>query len=453
VSDDLDIRSGGAIAVDTGSLRAAASRFDAFADDLDRTAMIAQDAATGLAPLSWVAASAAGHAQRVADEARRIAGRAREKGDGLRAAATVYESAEIEAQLAAARAAGDTGAEASLSARQAELEATFPGLTQLRDDLLARHGSSWREGLLSDALAGATEPADFLAGGWSAGLGLLGTGALGALLLGVGATAAGVVKRDARLAGGTPEVTVRVTSRAVTTAPMDAAAALARIPGAGDTRVRVERYQFAGGERQFVVYVAGTQTALGPDPWDNRSNVELYSGNRSASYAATAAALHAAGARTGDIVHAVGHSQGAMIAGRLALEGGFDTRLLLSAGSPIDADVAPPTLSVNLRHADDPVTALASGGHAHQVGAEGSVVVERDAHAGPGVSFDAHHLGVYIETAERLGEASDPRLDDMRDVFERLGGATLVTAIEFTADRPMVTLPHPRVVSASAGAE
>ena len=50
-------------------------------------------------------------------------------------------------------------------------------------------------------------------------------------------------------------------------------------------------------------------------------------------------ALRASGAAEGDVVHAFGHSQGAMIAGLTAVEGDYDVQTLVSFGSPIEAEV------------------------------------------------------------------------------------------------------------------
>lgn len=224
-----------------------------------------------------------------------------------------------------------------------------------------------------------------------------------------------------------------------TAAPTSLADAASRIP-TGDARVRVERYAMPDGSRQFAVYVPGTRTQLagGFDPWDNQSNVELYTGQTSASYAATTAALDAAGARPGDVVHAWGHSQGAMITSQLALSSDYDVRTNVTLGSPIEADVGDGTLSVGIRHIDDPVAALAGGGHATPVGAPGSFVVETTFDAETGLHDarnPAHPLTAYVETAERVDAAGDPRVARVRDVLAELGTATEVDATEFTARR------------------
>jgi pimeloyl-ACP methyl ester carboxylesterase len=156
------------------------------------------------------------------------------------------------------------------------------------------------------------------------------------------------------------------------------------------------------------------------------------------SYAATEAALAAAGAQPGDAVHVFGFSQGAMIGAHLALEGPYDTQTLVSLGSPVDADVGPGTLSVSVRHSDDPVVALAGGGHGEPVGASGSFIVERV--ADPDVALDdtrlpAHRLTVYAETAALVDASADPRVDGLRGVFDELAQAESVEVTEYAATR------------------
>jgi pimeloyl-ACP methyl ester carboxylesterase len=271
--------------------------------------------------------------------------------------------------------------------------------------------------------------------GAAAGVLTLGTAAA------LGLTGTGRLPRDARLSDTAGPVTLTpVAPVRAPTAPTSLTDVTRRMPGAGDSRVRVERYVMPNGTRQFAVYIAGTQSLAlgGDDPWDNASNAELYTGRTSDSYAATQQALEAAGAQPGDTVHAFGHSQGAMIGAHLALEGGYDTRTLVSFGSPVEADVDAGTLNVTLRHTDDPVAALAGGGHAASVGAPGSFVVERAAHTDVGVGdvvAPAHRMVQYADTAALVDASADPRVGNLRDVFADLQTAQSVTVTEYAAAR------------------
>jgi len=202
----------------------------------------------------------------------------------------------------------------------------------------------------------------------------------------------------------------------------------------------VEKYTMPDGTRQFAVYIAGTQTPTsgGADPFDMQSNLELYGGQTAASYAVVVEALRAAGAGEGDAVHAFGHSQGAMVASRLATEGGFDTRTVVTFGSPVAADVGAGTLSVSVRHADDPVAALADGGMPAVVGAPGSFVAERVAHPRAhlgDLTLPSHHMTAYAETSAMLDASADPRVQPLRDVLGELGAAASVETTVWSARR------------------
>ena len=281
------------------------------------------------------------------------------------------------------------------------------------------------------------------------GFGALGVGGSTALPSGTAGLAAtirsqdlGVIPREARLTGVADAVRLRElpVPAGTTAAPASLAEAAARIPSTAAGRVRVERYTMPDGSRQFAVYIRGTTSGgYGQrDAFDSKSNLELYGGQRSASYAATRAALRDAGARPGDVVHAVGHSQGAMIASRLALEGGYDMKTLVTFGSPVEADVGDGTLRVAVRHTDDPVAALQGGGYDTAVGAQGSFVAERLADPLPtreDLTLGAHHLATYEETAAMIDASADPRVDQVRERFAGLEAAVAVEVTEYGASR------------------
>lgn len=428
MSDDLDIRSGGVVAVDTASLRAAAEGFDLVARDVEEVIRLAGAGAAGLLTLSGIADAARARAETVCIGAGRALARAQETAEGLRTAAAVYELAELGAEWASARAAGDSAAMRRIEQRRVALTAEFPDTTVDAMGQSLERRLRWAAGLLQDA--------------WT----LAALGPVGALVTGTGGIAAagavlggalpgiGSIPRSARLGGAPAPLEVHaVATPAVVAAPTSIAGLAKRLPS-GAERVRVETYTMPGGQRQHVVYVSGTDLGR-TTPWDNVANGQLAAGRRSASFDATLEALRHAGAEPGDVVHAVGHSQGAMIAAHLALEGGYDTRTLVSFGSPVDADLPEATLGVTVRHTDDPVAWLAAGGHEQVVGSDDSLVVERDGSWLPGPTLGSHHMTAYVETARLLDGSPDPRVDALRGVLDELAGAASVTAVEFSAER------------------
>ena len=382
----------------------------------------------------------------------------------LQTAAAVYETVELRAERAIAATAGDAGDVSRIDRRLAFLDRLFPDAAGAADAAAFEHWLRW-PGELALQAPGAL--------GWLVSVfGVMAVPAAWGMQQTVAAAGAGTIPRAARLVGEAKAVTVTALPRAwpaafppvapftgaapvgwaaasvvlpgvaavpAPAAPSSLASAAGRIPGGGEARVRVERYDMPDGSRQFALYVAGTQSAVpGNDPFDMQSNLELYGGIRSASYDATLAALDHAGAESGDVVHAFGHSQGGMIAAHLALESGYDTRTLVTFGSPVEADLGPDTLSVAVRHRDDPVAALAGGGHVGSVGAAGSFIAERTADPALGMHdwmLPAHGMDGYTVTAQQLDASHDPRMGAVRAVLDELGAADAVTVTEFAARR------------------
>ncbi|MEN2738733.1 hypothetical protein ABCS02_13160 [Microbacterium sp. X-17] len=390
---DLEIRSGGAIAVDAASLESAADEASALAALLQDAAADVERAVAlfGLADLAWpTGPSLVRWAEACAEEARALE-------RALREAAAGYE--RVEARAARGADARGTGDWAGEFVRQTVLGLLPFGFLPTPTALV---------------LAGTT-------------------------VLAVRQAARGRIPAGAVLEGEAAPPPMRATAVAPSGRPASLAELAGRIPASPD-RVRVERYAMPDGARRFAVYVGGTQGWAGAEPWDMSSNLRLYTGTRSDSYAATEAALAASGARQGDAVYAVGHSQGAMIASRLALEGGYDTRALVTFGSPVEAEVGAGTLSVQVRHRDDPVALLAGGGSPAPVGAPGGFVAERTADPQPSIgdlALGAHQLSAYEETARLVDASADPRVAHLRDVLGELADAPA----EVTTWAPVVSGP------------
>ncbi|WP_106815562.1 hypothetical protein [Microbacterium timonense] len=460
VDHGLQIRGGGAVAVDTVTLRETADRFVTAEADLEAIALRLGALQNMLLVMFHDARDAVASASILGTRLREVRAEALAIAGALRGAADAYELVDLRAEQHAAALAGDTGRAARLEARTERLAAAHPDAWQ--QALIAEFDRTvlWPSELVRQSTQWGVSVGETISGpgavvtGAATGLVTLGAAA------GVGLAGTGRLSRDARLTGTAGPVSLRPVAPvaptapaasspsapavpaggAASVAPQGLAAVTQRMPGAGDSRVRVERYAMPDGSHQYAVYVAGMQSfALGgDDPWDNESNLQLYSGQTSDSYAATEAALAAAGAQPGDVVHAFGHSQGAMIAAHLALEGEYDVQTLVSLGSPVEADVGADTFSVTLRHTDDPVAALAGGGHGQGVGAPGSFVAERVADPDPGlddVQVPAHRMTAYAETAVLVDASADPRVDQLRAVFDGLAAADDVVVTEYAATR------------------
>ncbi|ALJ18717.1 hypothetical protein [Microbacterium sp. No. 7] len=389
---DLEIRSGGVIAVDVGSLRAAAAALAGIAAAVDRAA----EPLRGAAPL--LRAAGAGHHRPDEDAEQASAAAARIVHD-LTEMADLYELVE--------RVAAD-----DFASRADRLEAA---------SLVAR----WRN----------ERETEFLR--QTGGVALLFT-PIGAMLSSVMAAVHGADR--GRLPAGTlladvdGEVRTTLRSSARTTAPATLEQIVDRIPHGDGAPLRIERYELPGGGVEFAVYVQGTRALGGGEPFDLGSNLDLYVDREAgASYVALRQALHQAGAEPGAVLHVAGHSQGAMDVAFLALSGDYDVRTIVTAGSPVEADVGGDTLSVTMRHTDDPVAYLANGGFATGVGAAGSFVAER--RIGGANPVTSHLLPNYRETASMLDRSDDPRMDAVRDRLAGLGTAASVTVFTYDAER------------------
>ncbi|MFS0865943.1 hypothetical protein AB3M83_01240 [Microbacterium sp. 179-B 1A2 NHS] len=427
--EPLDLRSGRIIAVDTATLRHAAASFDDIVDECGRLRASIADAAADL----YGSASAV-TVQDLIRRAERIGARAADLAGGLRETAIIYEIIELDAQRAAAVSAGDARAAADLTGRLDRLAGTAPDQAALAEMLVARAPDP--HGALVGQLILGTLPLS--------GLGAL-PGIVAPLILGAGIgtltavkdAGLGVVGHDSRLRSRVPPPRLTLLAATPGSAPRSVAEIARRIPSGGAGSIRVERYAMADGGKRFALYLTGTRSIGGPGAFDMESNAQLYLRRGSESYEAARIALQRAGARPGDAVLVSGHSQGAMVGSRLALEGEFDVPALVGFGNPIQADLGAQTLQVDLRHSDDPVAALAAGGHATTIGAPGSVVAERTVDPLPSLgdlSATVHHLDAYIASAEMLDASADPRMDAVRERIGELADAASVDVFVFDAE-------------------
>ncbi|MCT9819537.1 type VII secretion target [Microbacterium sp. W1N] len=432
-ADDLEIRSGGIVAVDTDELRRAAGRLQAAAGEARGLGRRVDRALDALPPSGFAVLPVLSQCRRAGEAAAETAERI---AADLRTLADVYEYVELGAAAAAAALAGDPGAAAELRARQDALRAASPAVAHLaaaaRRDWWARQD----DGLTTLAqrlglLAGVPPPAAAALAGLSAGL--------------VTVVGRGTVPRGQAMGGVAPAVTVTpLQPPVVAAAPATLAEAVRRVPMGTQARVRVEEYTMPDGSRQFVAYVTGTKDDAPGEAFDMEANLQAYlQREQTASIAAVGRALDQSGAAPGDRVHLVGYSQGAMIATHVAMDSPYDVATLVTVGSPVQGEVGDHTLSVALRHSDDPVSALAGGGFATGSGAPGSFVAERTALRDPVPvtqwTMGAHDLGRYAQTATLLDGSADPRMDGVRGALGALAGAASVTAVEYAVtDEPAV---------------
>ena len=428
----LDIDHGGAIAVDTAQLRELAVRVRAaepvcaeVQDAVGRVeALLGSAAWTALASAAWSLRSAV-----TALEA--LAARVQQTAADLDLMAEVYEVVELRAQ-AEALARTDTAAAAAVEGRLRLLLAGDERLAALADARERMADDRRFRGLGDQFDAGGLLPPVFLGGavvGVTSGLGRVRPG------MALGATA--------------DPVRVSVTSRSRPAgAPNGLASAFGRLPSASGAQVAIEKYTVPGESPRYVAYVSGSRSMSlreggGVEAWDMKSNIELYTGGRSASYQATLDALAAAGARPGDRVDVVAHSQGGMIAAHLSMESAFTVTTQITAGSPVEPTLPADQTLVQLRHTDDAVSALAAGGAREGTGSADSFTASRvgDPDAGrQDLALETHSLENYIDTAAMVDASADPRAVALDAYWADLDRAVTVERTEYRAER---VLPDP----------
>lgn len=421
----LEIDHGGAIAVDTEQLRDVGYRMRAVASQYDeaREAVTRAQAliASSPEPSPRVDVSAL---QRSGARVGALCTEVENACTGALLMADAFEVVELRAQ-AEALALTDAAAANAVQARVDRLVADDERIGTMADWLVAGWERRRFEGLGDQYDAAGALPPLFLGG------------ALVGIASGLGKVRSGMV-----LKGAAEGVSVTPVATSNPGAPAGLAAAFRRMPGV-NAQVAVEKYTMVGGATRYVAYVEGTQNSLPwqageSEPWDMKANIELYQGRTSASYQATLDALAAAGAEPGDQVDVVAHSQGGMIAARLAMESEFAVSTLMTAGSPTEPTLGDDQTLIQLRHTDDIVSTLAAGGSIDGTGSPDSFTASRVGDPRDGLqdlTLQTHALETYIETAEMVDASDDPRAEAVDEYWEELGEAVQVERTEFHAER------------------
>ncbi len=223
-----------------------------------------------------------------------------------------------------------------------------------------------------------------------------------------------------------------------------------RVPssGGGVPQIRVERY---GTEidPKWVVYIAGTgdfSPTPHSDPFDLTSDVQATAGYGAASERSVRSALLAAGASPEDPVLPVGHSQGGLLAARLAASSSLNVVGYVSLGGPVGAVNTGDIPGISIEHAEDLVPALGGIGEApsglltvsrsaldaSDVGGAADSSAYRSDQAAP---FAAHDLAKYRETAELVSKSQEPRLQRFDQLVRDFTGTDSGTKSLWSAQR------------------
>lgn len=239
----------------------------------------------------------------------------------------------------------------------------------------------------------------------------------------------------------TPQRVHRVAEPRPVRPPRGVGELAARVPSsaAGSPQIRLERYGDAARPR-WVVYLAGTAD-FAPAPktesFDLTANVLATADGDAASERAVRDALTAAGADPRDPLLVVGHSQGGLVAGRLAEAGDLAVAAYVNLGGPLGA-VHADVPGLSIEHNEDIVPALggAAASPAELVTVNRSVLDGADA-AAP--LFAAHELERYRETAQLIDGSEEARLVAFERIVRDFAGSTPGAETRWRSER----LPRP----------
>lgn len=426
MSGSVDITHGGAIAVDPEALRSVASALIAIAPTFALACSTIRRAYGHVLGVPGIIGRVdMGALWASGDRADAMSHECRSAAQNTFLMADVYELVETRARLAALAIQDDPEAD-TLHDRITELEASDPRVTEMETWLLA----GWKEGRyegLSEQQLGFPGAVD---ASW-----------LFLLAARVGSKRLGAIRPGATLSGdgGSVSVTPVKTSSPIAP-PTSLAEAFRRFPDTKGAQFKVEKYTMPDDTRRFVLYAKGTGSpwyGLG-EPLDMKSNLELYTGQESASYQATLDVLGAAGAQPGDRVDVYAHSQAAINAAYLSSQSEFDVKVQVTAGSPVHPALNDDQLLIELRHTDDVVSSLAGGGAPGGSGSPDSFVASRigdPVYSPHDLLLKTHYLDTYIETAELVDASGDVRLHAIEENWRDLNRAVSIEATEYETER------------------
>jgi pimeloyl-ACP methyl ester carboxylesterase len=212
--------------------------------------------------------------------------------------------------------------------------------------------------------------------------------------------------------------------------------------GPGEIDVRVVRKRMPDGTlpAAYIVDIPGTKVwnLPGPRPAVNDTGTNLHAlGNETTTYQrGIDEALARAGARPGEPVMLVGHSQGGIVAAQAARDfarsGRYSVTHVVTAGSPVaQADVPPSVQVLSIENRHDIVPRLDARGNPDAANRVTVTVDRQNGSAGAN-----HSLGkVYIPAAAGVDQSGHPSVRAYVDSAAGFLGGDTVTTLRFRVER------------------
>jgi hypothetical protein len=203
--------------------------------------------------------------------------------------------------------------------------------------------------------------------------------------------------------------------------------------------VGIDFFQITADQRTAIVYIPGTQTlglGDGSNPFDLQSNILAMQGNAvAASERSVLEAMSQAGIEPNDQVIFVGHSQGGMVAGNLAMyPAGYIAAGLLTIGAPIAQLKLTKLPVMAIEHVNDPIPNVS--GRVNPI-AKNWVTIQRSSSASESAApLHSHSLKSYQNTTEKVDGSKSKGVSNIRQqLLSQLRGAPVGKAMDFVIAR------------------
>jgi hypothetical protein len=212
-----------------------------------------------------------------------------------------------------------------------------------------------------------------------------------------------------------------------------------QVSSKGEPTVGIDFFQTNPDQRTAFVYIPGTQTiGLGedPNPLDLQSNILAMGGSGvAASERAVLEAMNQAGVKETDQVIFVGHSQGGMVAGNLALHAsGYIAAGLVTIGAPIAQLKLTKLPVMAIEHVNDPIPNVS--GKVNPI-AKNWVTIQRSSLASESdAPLHSHSLKSYRNTTDKVDESKSKGVVNIRQqLLSQVQGAPMGKAMDFVIAR------------------
>jgi hypothetical protein len=211
-----------------------------------------------------------------------------------------------------------------------------------------------------------------------------------------------------------------------------------QVSSKGEPTVGIDFFQTAD-QRTAIVYIPGTQTlglGDGSNPLDLQSNIVAMQGNGlAASERAVLEAMKQAGIKPNDEVLFVGHSQGGMVAGNLAMHpAGYIAAGLVTIGAPIAQLKLTKLPVMAIEHVNDPIPNIS--GKVNPL-SKNWVTIQRTSLASESdAPMHSHSLNSYKNTTEKVDSSKSQGIVNIKDqLLSQVRGAPAGKAMDFVIAR------------------